>query len=310
MYQSVDRFDNSANLRLRHTQQNLSFFGGISVHFTSLLSVIATEEGRANVSNMHGKVLQGTLGQQEVQPLHVVIIHVVQMLGGCAPPTPARGFGQAGLGLRSAQTDAPAAYLASVVGCASSCAKLDSSFAASRAAESHDVVQALAALNAQGARALTADSALSLNQKALTSALDTAGWEAQLATASVTGKALLRSEAARAFLAATARGRRRMEPALFVAELRQRLGMPDATADAWCRRCDSIMDKCSHHAGICAAGGERTLRHNALRDTVCNWALRAGLQPEKEKPGLLLPQRPEDSSSCRRRPADIFVPSY
>eukprot|EP00435_Cladocopium_sp_Y103_P045835 s1599_g13.t1 len=62
--------------------------------------------------------------------------------------------------------------------------------------------------------------------------------------------------------------------------------------------------------GVCCAGGERTTRHNALRDAICVWADRAGLQPEKGKPGLLIPQRPEDTSSARRRPADMFVPSY
>ena len=34
------------------------------------------------------------------------------------------------------------------------------------------------------------------------------------------------------------------------------------------------------------------------------------LTARKEKPGLLFPQRPADTSSARRRPADLFVPSY
>ena len=97
---------------------------------------------------------------------------------------------------------------------------------------------------------------------------------------------------------------------MFVAELRQRLGLPDAVLDAWCPRCDCVLDRFSYHAGLCSAGGERTLRHHALRDVLCSWAERAGLQPEREKPGLLLPQRPEDSGLERRRPADIYVPSY
>ncbi|CAE7580069.1 unnamed protein product [Symbiodinium natans] len=176
-----------------------------------------------------------------------------------------------------------------------------------------EVQQALEALNSQGAAAITADTALALRQKALTASLDTANWERQLASATLTERALLRSEAepgARAFLAAVPGSGRCMEPAAFVAELRQRLHMPDAPADVWCPRCDGILDTHSHHAGLCAAGGERTLRHNALRDILASWAGRAGMQPEKEKPGLLLPQRPDDSSNSRRRPADIFLPSY
>ena len=125
---------------------------------------------------------------------------------------------------------------------------------------------------------------------------------------------MLRSEAepgARAFLAAAPHGRKRMEPAAFVAELGQRLCMQEAVQDEWCPRCDCILDKFSYHAGLCSAGGERTLRHNARRDLLqCSWVDRAGLQPEREKPQVLLPQRPEDHGLDRRRPADIFVPSY
>jgi hypothetical protein len=79
-----------------------------------------------------------------------------------------------------------------------------------------------------------------------------------------------------------------LEPAVFVTELRHRLGIPDAGDDAWCPQCNGILDRFSLHAGTCSAGGERTLRHHALRDTIYKWAERAGLQPEREKPGLLL----------------------
>ena len=206
-----------------------------------------------------------------------------------------RSISQAGLGLRSTQADAPAAYLASIGGCAEQCEKMDCRFPAWQVGAFPEVQQALEALNSQGAAAITADTALALRQKALTASLDTANWERQLASATLTERA---------------GSGRRMEPAAFVAELRQRLHMPDAPADVWCPRCDGILDTHSHHAGLCTAGGERTLRHNALRDILASWAGRAGMQPEKEKPGLLLPQRPDDSSNSRRRPADIFLPSY
>ncbi|CAE7804962.1 unnamed protein product, partial [Symbiodinium microadriaticum] len=38
-------------------------------------------------------------------------------------------------------------------------------------------------------------------------------------------------------------------------------------------------------------------------------AERAGFRPEPEKPGLLLPQRPDDTRVAHRRPADIYLPS-
>ena len=174
-----------------------------------------------------------------------------------------------------------------------------------------EVVEAVDALNRNRAAPLAAHLALGMKQKSLTAATDEASWVRQLASCSLTSRALLRSEAepgARAFLAATPSGPKRIETALFVTELRQRLGVPDAAADAWCPKCDGVLDALSLHAATCSAGGERALRHNAVRDLLCRWAERAGLCPEKERPGLLLPQRPEEAGNALRRPADVYLP--
>ena len=64
-----------------------------------------------------------------------------------------------------------------------------------------------------------------------------------------------------------------------MAELRRRLHVPDSSQDT-----------------------------NATRDLVCSWADKAGLNPKKEKQGLLLPQRPEDAGQAGRRSADIYLP--
>ena len=223
----------------------------------------------------------------------------------------ARGFAQAGLVLRSAGADAPAAYLASLGGCVDLCVQLDPHYLDTRLADTSNVQAALQAYSARGG-SFTADEALTRRQKALTSKLDDVSWARQLAAAPLTAQALLRSEAepgARAFLVAVPHGATRMDPATFTCELRYRLGVPDALNDSWCPKCDAVLDTFSHHAGICAAGGERTLRHHSARDVLHTWAERAGLQPEKERSGLLLPDRP-DGAGGRRRPADIFVPSY
>ena len=222
----------------------------------------------------------------------------------------ARGLSQAGLGLRSVVKDAPAAYLASVGGCAQSCRELDPGYAPSGLASEPVVLLAATSFGALLEQPLATHHALGMKQKALTTLSDTASWNRHLSESSITARALLRSEAeqgARAWLAAVPRGKTRMEGAAFVAELRRRLGFADAPADAWCPKCDGIMDRFSLHAG--AAGGERTQRHNALRDLLASWADRAGLQPEVEKPGLLLPQRPDEARLAQRRPADIFLPS-
>ena len=174
---------------------------------------------------------------------------------------------------------------------------------------------ALAHLNAHlpPHQALSVEAALSSKQRDLSHRVDAAGWAHQLSQATPIELApVLHSEASvggRAFLAAVPHGAGRMEPAAFCGELRLRLLVPDADADAWCPRCDGILDRHSYHAATCIAGGERTRRHHAVRVLVCQWAVQAGLRPEKEAAHLLLPQSPDDLSSSRRRPADIFIPA-
>ena len=73
---------------------------------------------------------------------------------------------------------------------------------------------------------------------------------------------------------------------------------------------EAVLDTYGHHSGMCSAGGERALRHNGLRDLVYSWAEKGCLRPEKERPGLLLPQQPDEVHNARRRPADVFLPSF
>ena len=70
-------------------------------------------------------------------------------------------------------------------------------------------------------------------------------------------------------------------------------------------------------------GGDRTRRHNLLRNIVHHAAEAANLRPELERPGLL-PQRPfcggsyengasavaHDSDLSARRPADVYLPRW
>ena len=224
-----------------------------------------------------------------------------------------RGLCHAGLGLRSATLDSPAAFLASKGTTALACEQLDPSYIAAAVVLEPAVTQATTFFNALVRHCLAPGAALSMKQKSLTHLVDEASWQTQLGASATTAQALLRSEAepgARAFLAARPGGQTRMDTALFVAELRHRLGIPEATEDKWCPQCNGILDTLSLHASTCVAGGEKTLRHTAVRDTLYRWADRAGLQPEKERAGLPVPpQRPEDVTNQHRRPADIFLPS-
>ena len=216
----------------------------------------------------------------------------------------ARGFAQAGLGLRSCVTHAPGAYLASLGSSLAACLELDPAFSALQVTSAPSVAAALDSLNAQlpAPEAMSFEAALSSSQHNLSKRVDDCGWAGQLARSTPAECAGLRSEAgpgARAFLSALPCGKGRFEPAGFLAELRLRLGVPDAEEDTWCPMCDAVLDIHGHHAGMCVAGGERTLRHNAVRDVVFAWAQRAGLRPEKERSGLLLPQSPDGIPSLQ-----------
>ena len=82
-----------------------------------------------------------------------------------------------------------------------------------------------------------------------------------------------------------------VEPALYVASLRRWLRIPFAQVDSFCPLCDGIMDAYGDHALTCCGGGDRTRRHNLLRNMVYHAATAAGLHPELQRPGLL-PHRP------------------
>ena len=223
-----------------------------------------------------------------------------------------RGLGHAGLGLRLTREHAPAAYLASVGACVLQCSELDGGYWLDQSA---DVAAALSDFNANlpPDKQFAVPAALAQSQKELNRALDEAAWTNQLAHASAVGKATLHSEAgpgAGGFLSCVPSGRTRMEPLVFIAELRVRLNVPEASADTWCPRCDAVLDTHGYHSGMYWVGGEHTLRHNALRDLVFQWCERGCLRPERERPGLLLPQQSDDLSAARHRPADVFLPSF
>ena len=60
---------------------------------------------------------------------------------------------------------------------------------------------------------------------------------------------------------------------------------------------------------MCSVGGERTLRHNAIRDVVHAWIDRAGLNPEKERPDLL-PRRDGVSFSSNEETCQHAAAAY
>ena len=116
---------------------------------------------------------------------------------------------------------------------------------------------------------------------------------------------------------------RTLEPLLFKLGTKRRLRMRVQDTDTFCPMCGGTMDSYGDHALVCPCKGDRTVRHNRLRDCVYEDAKWGSMSPEREKAGLL-PGRPqEDGVQCtdtepdselpaaarsRRRPADIFFP--
>ena len=101
---------------------------------------------------------------------------------------------------------------------------------------------------------------------------------------------------------------------MFQVALKRRLRVPVFAADGFCPCCGQLSDKWGDHALVCACAGDRTIRHNAIRDVVFEEAAGGGLRPEREKAGLL-PERPvtaglrADSATNTggRRPADVWL---
>ena len=104
---------------------------------------------------------------------------------------------------------------------------------------------------------------------------------------------------------------REFDSPLFQVALKRRLRAPLFESDGPCQLCGEVMDRWGDHALTCSCGGDRTIRHNAVRNICYEEALDAGLRPEREKAGLL-PGRPVADGmpviGNGRRPADVWLP--
>ena len=66
--------------------------------------------------------------------------------------------------------------------------------------------------------------------------------------------------------------------------------------EAFCPYCDDIMDIYGDHALVCPCGGDRTKRHNLLRNRAAHFCSSFALRPEVEKPGLWQKDRKRNGS--------------
>ena len=230
-----------------------------------------------------------------------------------------RGFAYGGLGLRSATLHKEAAYLSSTAASRELCHSIDPDYRLEASVAGSAFSDALQAFNAKlpADMRITVDSVAGASQKALSAMLDNAGHESRLQALCPSDQATLISEcqdgAKDFWTAIPSKALGTAVPAAeFTVEIQYRLCMSQGSnvEASFCPLCDAVMDDRGHHCRQCSAGGDRTVRHNRVRNEVhafcCN---KAGIHAELEKANLLLPARPHAISS-HRRPADVYLPLW
>ena len=226
--------------------------------------------------------------------------------------------------MRSLRDHADAAFLSSAVSTlALQCAVWPALSAADVVAE-QAVQTALAALAPRLPRALVNPMAIGEPdpQKTLTKALDRLAYDGKLLDPALPDhmKArlqLVSAPGADGFLHAWPNRELRMSMSseLFRISLARRLRLRLLDRRACCPCCGAALDAYLDHALVCGCGGDRTLRHNAARDTLYADAVEASMRAEREKAGLL-PPRPGDESVKSdklvrgRRPADVWLAAW
>ena len=114
--------------------------------------------------------------------------------------------------------------------------------------------------------------------------------------------------------------RTNVDPQLFKVMIQRQLRVPIFGSESHCPLCDDIIDQYGDHCVVCSCGGDRTKRHNLLRNHIFHFCESAGLNPELERPGLLPPRPPCGAApenggavsldSNNRRPADVYLPRW
>ena len=234
-----------------------------------------------------------------------------------------------GLGLRSAERHAPAAYLASRAACSSLCQQLWAGYADDDTGADGALGGAVTSYNAQLPQAdrIAFDANQHGNQRGLSDKLDDA------AKAELRERACLATRAHLSLVSAPgASGWLQARPCaevgtdfphgLMQIALQRRLRVQLADEEAFCPACDGVLDVYGDHALVCPCRGDRVKRHNALRNQAFFTALAAGFPgAELERPGLLQPrsrgegppETEEDASGLdagSRRPADVYIPRW
>lgn len=93
-----------------------------------------------------------------------------------------------------------------------------------------------------------------------------------------------------------------LKPAEFIVSVKYRLGLQIFPQEGVCVSCPLISDIFGDHAVSCGWGGERTYRHNLIRDVLFNTCAQACLGPTREDRALI--------PGTDARPADVYLPNW
>ena len=80
-----------------------------------------------------------------------------------------------------------------------------------------------------------------------------------------------------------------MRPAEFAVEVKKRLRVDLYPRGGFCPFCHETLDVKGDHALLCAAGGDRTIRHHAMRNLFAHLCDGAGLRADLEPEHVLIP---------------------
>ena len=215
--------------------------------------------------------------------------------------------------MRSCARHAHAANIASRGQTLDACTELDGEFDRNSARDVF-MYKGIEAFNSEVVEdhRLEHDCSAQARQQVLSKCLDEAEHARFMAGLSIADQAYINSEmlpGASDWLESCPIGENCMSTEEFSNELKMRLLRNIFPEDTYCDLCGDVMDRKGRHAALCPCGGDRTRRHNGVRDRVCKFASTARLQPEKEKPGLLQPSA-DQPNAAGRRPADVFIPSW
>ena len=233
-----------------------------------------------------------------------------------------------GVGLRSTENHSAAAFLSSQLACQELCLKLDHKYKCDLRDRESNAYHALADYNDQVNinHQLTDDLIVAPRQQVLSQKIDSHTLDSikNTATNNIYFKAhlnLTTASGAGSWLHAVPAKTLGMhaDPLLYRTMIQRWLRAPISEADYHCPFCDEIVDRYGDHCLTCACGGDRTRRHNLVRNEVFHFCNSSGLNPELERPGLLQP-RPlsgasqengtNRDSNSNRRPADVYLPRW